>query len=182
MTIPHVQKGQPITAAGQNRIIDGVNRTANMWGAGHTAINGPGGIQIGMPLPVASPLNGPEVNETQKLPRPLIVVVQIIGIATGGGKYNGTIIWGNSCAIASENLAMPEAMISTGNNNALILNLAENGLGDVHTLIWSATNSQGAAQAQTYVLGRIVGYTTETVPRAIVIVSVAPGGGTTCLP
>ncbi len=90
---------------------------------------------------------------------PRMMVVKITAVETGGGKYAGHLISGNSCALAAENLAMPEAMIDTGNNNMLVLNLAENSLGDVHTL---AMNSFHTA------LG--VGYTQETPPRAMALI------------
>ncbi len=90
---------------------------------------------------------------------PRMTVVKITAIETGGGKYAGHLIIANSSAVAATNLAMPENMIDTGNNNALVLNLAENGLGDVHCL---ALNSFHIA------LG--VGYTNETIPRAMALI------------
>jgi hypothetical protein len=55
------------------------------------------------------------------------VVVRITGNASGGGKYNGRILTGTSTAVAAGTLAMPAGMTVPGADNALILNLYEDG-------------------------------------------------------
>ena len=129
-----------------NEIIHQVNTNAALLGADSLTLTrlAGGGAVIGT---TAAPAG------------PRMTVVKITAVETGGGKYAGHLIIANSCASAADNLALPEAMIDTGNNNALVLNLAENGLGDVHTL---ALNSFHSA------LG--VGYTAESPPRAIALI------------
>lgn len=65
------------------------------------------------------------------------VVVKITGNASGGGKYLGRICSGNSTAIDTGNLSMPEGLTVPAADNALILNMVENGL-STHAL---ATNT-----------------------------------------
>jgi hypothetical protein len=56
------------------------------------------------------------------------VVVQISGGASGGGKYTGQVLAGDSSAAAAGDLAMPEGMNTSSGPAALILNEEETGL------------------------------------------------------
>lgn len=55
-------------------------------------------------------------------------VVKVTGNASGGGKFNGRILTGDSTAVATGNLSMPEGMTVPAADNALVLSLYENGL------------------------------------------------------
>lgn len=129
-----------------NEIIHQVNTDAALLGAtglGMTRLAG-GGAAIGP--------DGPQVGCR-------MVVVEITAAESGGGKYAAHIISGNSAAQAVVDLAMPESMMDTGNNNALVLNLAENALPGVHTL-----------PVNSYHCGLCVGYTAEAAARMIVLI------------
>lgn len=88
---------------------------------------------------------------------PSIAIVKITSNAAGNGKYNARILTGLSTATATTNLSMPAGMTVPGADNALFLNLPESG-GSGHNL---TTNS--------FAMGLIVGTTTETTPRKIVM-------------
>lgn len=64
---------------------------------------------------------------TTTIIRGTAVVVKILSNAAGGGKYNGRILTGDSTAVAAGTLNMPEGMTVPGADDALILNLMENG-------------------------------------------------------
>lgn len=61
-------------------------------------------------------------------PPPDGAVVFISGSASGGGKYVGQVLAGDSSAIATGNLSMPEGMSDPSSPTALILNEEETGL------------------------------------------------------
>lgn len=129
-----------------NEIIGQVNTGASLLGADSLALTRlPGGGSV---LGVAATPPGPRT-----------MLVKITAIETGGGKYAGHLIISNSSAVAAANLAMPESMIDTGNNNVLVLNLAENGLGQVHTLPLNSFHTALCA-----------GYTNETPSRAMALI------------
>lgn len=86
-----------------------------------------------------------------------MAIVKITSNAAGNGKYNARILTGLSTATATTNLSMPAGMTVPGADNALFLNLPESG-GSGHNL---TTNS--------FAMGLIVGTTTETTPRKIVM-------------
>ncbi len=89
-----------------------------------------------------------------------MLVVRITAAEAGAGKYAGHIFSPNCTAQASTALFMPEGMLDSANNNALILNLAENGLALPNRLL------EGS-----YHVGVHVGVTSESTPRAIVLVA-----------
>lgn len=79
------------------------------------------------------------------------VVVQISGGASGGGKYTGQVLAGDSSAVSAGNLAMPEGMNTSSGPAALILNEDETGLNGHRIAMGSyavgqvAGNSNGTA-------------------------------------
>jgi hypothetical protein len=79
--------------------------------------------------------------------------VQITGAASGGGKYNGTILTGSSSAVASGTLSMPEGL--GGGAGCLILNEEEDG----------QTGHRLASSC--YAVGQIVGSSNGTLVVAI---------------
>jgi hypothetical protein len=85
------------------------------------------------------------------------VLVRIENFEAGAAKYAAHLLFGNSTATAGENLTLPEGLSDTGNNNALLVNLAETGGG--HQL-----------PLQSVHCGVFVGFTAESPPRAIVMV------------
>lgn len=91
------------------------------------------------------------------------VLVKITGTASGGGKYLGRILTGAPTTEEADNLAMPEGMTVPDADNAVIVNLAENGA-STHTL---ATNS--------FHLGNVVGSVDHSeTPYALVVVGATP--------
>jgi hypothetical protein len=118
-----------------------------------------GGINIGM-RPAAAPA------------APLVLVV-INGTETGGGRYTGSILTGNSTGSTSTNFQLaatptqsttdgPVAPTSGGSpvNNALIINVLEPYVSGLHMLY--------ASTVPYYAWGEVMGQTTESTPRTIV--------------
>ena len=93
---------------------------------------------------------------------PRMCVVRITAREAGGGKYAGHIFSPNCAAAPAADLSMPEGLTDSGNNNALILNLAEDSLGGGHCLA-----------VPCFQTGLHVGFTGETTPRAILLVQAA---------
>jgi hypothetical protein len=106
-----------------------------------------------------------------------LVLVAIIGTETGGGKYQGSIFYGKSTGNTSNIFQLqPQTnqsatdgpaplTMSSGAlvNNALVINLMEPNVGGSH-ILWGNTADL------IYAVGRIMGYTSETVPRTIVYI------------
>jgi hypothetical protein len=86
------------------------------------------------------------------------VVVQITGAASGAGEYNGRILTGTSSASPSSALSMPAGLSIPGSDDALVLNLEEDGASG-HRLA-----------SGTYAVGVVRGTTSESPPRKIVFV------------
>ena len=86
-----------------------------------------------------------------------VLIARIESFEAGAGKYAAHLLFGNSTAVAGENLNLPEGLSDSGNNNALLVNLAEAGGGHLLPL-------------QSVHCGIMAGMTTETTPRAIVMV------------
>lgn len=95
-------------------------------------------------------------------PPPDGVIVQIGAAAGGGGKYTGQVLVGDSNAVSSGNLNMPEGMNGSTGPSALILNEEENGL------------SGNRIAAGTYAVGQIAGNSGGTA-----IVMIRGGSGNT---
>lgn len=91
-----------------------------------------------------------------------MVVVHVTALETGGGKYAGHLFSGNSTAAAGANLNLPEGLRDSGNNNALILNLAESNSGPGHAL-----------RTGSFHIGLKAGLTDESPPRLIVLIGSA---------
>ncbi len=96
------------------------------------------------------------------------VVVKVTGSATGNGEYNGRVLSGLSNASASLNLAMPAGMAIAGSDNALVLNVEEDG------------QTGHRLQSGSYATGAVVGTTSESTPRTIV--AIRGGAGATASP
>jgi hypothetical protein len=106
-----------------------------------------------------------------------LVLVAIIGTETGGGRYQGSILYGNSTGNTSNNFQLQStagqsatdgpAPITQGSgayvNNALVINLSEQYVNGTHVLY--------APTAEFfYAIGRVTGYTADNPPRAIVYI------------
>ena len=87
-----------------------------------------------------------------------IVVVKLTGSASGAGEYNGRILGGASSALPASALVMPAGMTIPAADNALVLNTEEDGISG-HRL-----------KANTFAVGCVVGTTSETPARWIVMV------------
>jgi hypothetical protein len=106
-----------------------------------------------------------------------LVLVAIVGTETGGGKYKGSILYGNSTGSASTNFQLqsqanqsatdgPAALTQSSGelvNNALVINLNEPYVNGTHVL-W------GDVAEMYYAIGRVMGYTPESTPRTIVYI------------
>ena len=106
-----------------------------------------------------------------------LVLVAIIGAETGGGRYQGSILYGNSTGSTSTNFQLqpqvnqsatdgPEPISQTNGtlvNNALVINLNEPYVNGTH-LLW------GNVSEMYYAIGRVMGYTSGSNPRTIVYI------------
>ena len=86
-----------------------------------------------------------------------VLIARIESFEAGVGKYAAHLLFGNSTSSAAANLNLPEGLSDSGNNNALLVNLAEVGGGHLLPL-------------QSVHCGVLAGMTTEATPRAIVMV------------
>jgi hypothetical protein len=106
-----------------------------------------------------------------------LLLVAIIGTETGGGRYQGSILYGASTGNTSNNFQLQAqtnqtatdgpAPLTASNgsyvNNALVINLNEPFVNGTHVLY-------GNTAELFYVIGRVMGYTSESTPRTIVYV------------
>ncbi len=125
--LPAWQSGVPSlrpVAAAMTDVADRIN-SITPAGDGGTTFGGVGTVQNPPPPP----------------PRLATVVVEITQGETCGGKYGGHSFGPDTQAAAAANLAMPEGMIDNGSVDCLIVNLGENGLGEVHTLPMNSFHS-----------------------------------------
>ena len=86
------------------------------------------------------------------------VAVQITGSAGGSGQYNGRILSGAARTSPTASLGMPAGMTIPGSDNALVLNVEEDG------------QTGHRLRTATYAAGLVVGKTDESTPRPIVMV------------
>jgi hypothetical protein len=112
-----------------------------------------------------------------------LALVAIIGTETGGGRYQGSILYGNSTGNSSNNFQLLPQTVQTATdgpkpltasngsliNNALVINLNEPYVNGTHVL-YAETGEWF------YVIGRVMGYTAESTPRTIVYVQNWPLG------
>jgi hypothetical protein len=112
----------------------------------------------------------------RQLPGELLLVA-IIGAETGGGRYQGSILYGNSTGNAANNFQLQAqtnqsaidgpAPLTNSNgtlvNNALVVNLMEPNVGGSH-ILWADTADK------IYAFGRVMGFTPEANPRTIVYI------------
>jgi hypothetical protein len=110
-----------------------------------------------------------------------LVLVAIIGAETGGGRYQGSILYGSSSGSTSTNFQLQSQVNQSATdgpapqtqsngtlvNNALVINLNEPYVNGSH-LLW------GNVAEVFYVIGRTMGYTPESTPRTIVYVETWP--------
>ncbi|HEX4056225.1 MAG TPA: hypothetical protein VHX86_18345 [Tepidisphaeraceae bacterium] len=110
-----------------------------------------------------------------------LALVAIIGTETGGGRYQGSILYGNSTGNTSNNFQLqaqtnqsatdgPAPQTNSDGslvNNALVINLMEPYVNGTH-LLW------GNTAFMMYAVGRVMGFTSETNPRTIVYVDNTP--------
>jgi hypothetical protein len=127
-----------------------------------TLNNGGGGINIGLRLPAVP------------TPTAEMALVAVIGTETGGGRYKGSLMSGNSTGSTSTNFQFaatatqsatdgPVAQINpdgTMVNNALVINVLEPYVSGCHLLYCSGIPY--------YAWGRVMGQTSESTPRTIV--------------
>ncbi len=92
------------------------------------------------------------------------VVVKVTDPASGSGQYNGRILSGASNESTFTNLGMPGGMTVPSSDNALVLNVEEDG------------QTGHRLQSGSYATGDVVGTTSESTPRAIVAIR----GGVGC--
>ena len=106
-----------------------------------------------------------------------LALVAIIGTETGGGRYQGSILYGTSTGNTSNNFQLQAqtnqsatdgpAPLTTATgafvNNALVINLNEPFVNGTHILF-------GNTAEIFYVVGRVMGYTSESAPRTIIYV------------
>jgi hypothetical protein len=106
-----------------------------------------------------------------------LVLVAITGPETGGGRYNGSILYGNSTGSTTTNFQLqpqpnqsstdgPIALTQSNGalvNNALVINLNEPYVNGTHVL-W------GNVAEMYYAIGRVMGFTSEATPRTIVYI------------
>ena len=130
-----------------DEVVRAVNSMSPLTGAGHALATHVAGSGIGLLA---------RAERYGMLP----LVVRITVAEAGAGKYAGHIFSPNCTAQASTALFMPEGMIDSANNNALVLNLAENGLALPNRLLYGS-----------YHVGVHVGVTSESTPRAIVLIA-----------
>jgi hypothetical protein len=112
------------------------------------------------------------------------VLVGIIGVESGGGRYQGTILSGQSTGSTSTNFQLrssetqsatdgPIAQIQSGNfvNNALVINVLEQYVGNSH-ILWAPTGqtSPPSDWGAFFAFGRIMGQTNENPARTIVYI------------
>ena len=90
-------------------------------------------------------------------------VVEIVSAASGNGEYDGKILGGVASAGEGSALEMPMGMTAPTSNNALILDLEENG------------QSGHRLAAGSYAVGVIRGSTSDTPPRSIVFIGSGVG-------
>jgi hypothetical protein len=104
-----------------------------------------------------------------------LALVMIIGIETGGGRYQGSILSGNSSGSTSNNFQLeptithsytdgPATTLVSGAavNNALVINTQEPYVNGTH-LLYNANQPY-------YAVGKIMGQTSESTPRTIVYI------------
>jgi hypothetical protein len=105
-----------------------------------------------------------------------LVLVAIIGTETGGGRYQGSILYGPSTGNTSNNFQLqptagqaatdgPAPITQSGSavNNALVVNLSEPYVNGTHILY--------APTAELfYAIGRLMGYTADNPPRPIIYI------------
>lgn len=84
-----------------------------------------GRLAVAPPLELAESAAGRTLSLRPSAPS--AVVVKITASAAGGGAYTGRVLTGRSTATGLATLVMPEGMTIPSADDALILNLAENG-------------------------------------------------------
>lgn len=131
------RQGEPIRADRWNALIDGV-RQALQVGGGDVFVDGTGAHFRARPASMVQ-----------------AVVVRIDSPASGGGKYNASILKGTTNATAGADLLMPEGLTPPDATDALFLDLTEEG-GSDHALpdgCWRTGVLMGYVGATAVVVG-----------------------------
>jgi hypothetical protein len=159
----NISEGDGVTLSAElyNRIIEDIERLDR--------------IAVMPPLFMTSGGSGSTIGLRQ-LPGELLLVA-IIGAETGGGRYQGSILYGQSTGNPSNNFQLQAqatqsatdgpAPLTNPNgtlvNNALVVNLMEPIVGGSH-ILWADTADK------IYAFGRVMGFTSEATPRTIVYI------------
>jgi hypothetical protein len=154
---------------------DGVTLSADLYNRMVEDIERLDRLAVMPPLSMTSGGSGATISLNAQ-PRELVLVA-IIGTETGGGRYQGSILYGNSTGNTSNNFQLVATQTQSATdgpaplqnsdssyvNNALVINVVEQFVNSSHMLY--PNNSY-----YFYAVGRVMGYTAETTPRAIVYI------------
>jgi hypothetical protein len=165
--------GVALTASLYNRMVDDLERLSRLSVQPPlTLTDGPAGATLGINRPPG---------ET--------VLVAVLNTETGGGRYQGSILYGPSTGSTSTNFQLIQEVSGTGAQtatdgpaywidttddqhapviNALVINVMEPYVGGTHVLF------AGTSSTPLYTLGKVMGYTAESPPRTIVYVEAWP--------
>lgn len=132
-----------------NQIIDQINTNSSLLAGGSTTATRVSGAGVALA-------------ESRREPVGRGLIVKITAPETGTGKYGGHLFSPNCQTAPATNLIMPEGLTDSGNTNALVLNLLENSPATTHLL-----------GLNTFHIGLLAGYTTEAVPRAVILICAA---------
>ncbi len=145
---------------------DGITLSAELYNRMVEDIERLDRIAVMPPLFMTSGGSGSTIG-LQESPGELLLVA-IVGAETGGGRYQGSILYGVSTGNAANNFQLQAQTVQTATdgpepltnpngtlvNNALVLNLKEPNVGGSNVL-WADTADR------IYVIGRVMGYTSE---------------------
>jgi hypothetical protein len=131
-------------------------------------------LSVSPPLTMSSGGGGKNIGMRMATQSSEMALVAIIGTETGGGRYKGSILSGNSTGSTTTNFQLNSSlgqsatdgptMKTSGGvpvNNALVINLPEQYVSNSHLLYWSNPFFY-------YAWGRVMGQTSESTPRTIV--------------
>jgi hypothetical protein len=158
---------------------DGVTLSADLYNRMVDDIERLDRLAVMPPLFLTSGASGATIG-LRTSPAELALVV-IIGTETGGGRYQGSILYGNSTGNTSnifqfqpqtnQTATDGPAPLTNSNgslvNNALVINVMEPLVGGSH-LLWGTTGDM------IYATGRVMGFTSESTPRLIVYIETLP--------
>jgi hypothetical protein len=163
----NISEGQGVTLSADlyNRIVDDLERMDR--------------LSVMPPLFMTGGASGTTIGFQSKPAE--LVLVAIIGTETGGGRYQGSILYGTSTGNTSNNFQLESTLAQTATdgpapvtqssgayvNNALVVNLNEPYVNGTHVLY-------GPSIEYFYAIGRVTGYTAEPTPRTVVYIESWP--------